>query len=85
MSFEFGYIYYRKLYVNTWNGWSTDCLYEWRIYLKLAVPGLVGLVIEWSNFEIGTLLSGIFNNNFSNSHSTINLLYYLLKNESNNQ
>jgi MATE family multidrug resistance protein len=58
MSFEFFYIYYKKLYVNTWNGWSTDCLYEWRIYLKLAVPGLFGLLIEWSNFEIGTLLAG---------------------------
>ncbi len=84
MLFEFGYIYYKKLYVNTWNGWSTDCLYEWRIYLKLAIPGLFGLVIEWSNFEIGTLLSGILNYSLSKMHLTSNLFNFPKNIQSNN-
>ena len=39
-------------------GWSLECFLEWRIYLRLAIPGLFAVFIEWSNFEIGTLASG---------------------------
>ncbi|CAF1007163.1 unnamed protein product [Brachionus calyciflorus] len=52
--FLIGYIYYKKIYVDSWNGWSIECLYEWKLYLKLAIPGLFSILIEWSNFEIGS-------------------------------
>jgi hypothetical protein len=53
----FLYIYVSKLYVSTWNGWSKDSLYDWDVYLRLAIPGLLTILIEWSNFEIGILAS----------------------------
>jgi hypothetical protein len=37
--------------------WSYECLYDWKMYLKLAIPGLFALLIEWTNFEIGTFAS----------------------------
>ncbi len=33
---------------------SFECLYGWKSYLKLAVPGMIAMLIEWSNYEIGT-------------------------------
>ena len=38
--------------------WSFECLYDWKMYLRLAIPGLIALLIEWSNIEIGGLASG---------------------------
>jgi Na+-driven multidrug efflux pump len=53
------YIYFKKIYVGCWNGWSVQCLYEWRVYLKLAIPAVLALLLEYSNFEVGTLCAGI--------------------------
>jgi MATE family multidrug resistance protein len=48
------YIYINKLYVDSWNGLSIECLFDWNVYLKLAIPAVITLLIEWSNFEIGS-------------------------------
>jgi hypothetical protein len=40
-------------------GWSIECLYDWKVYLKLAIPAVICLMIEWSNFEIGSFASGL--------------------------
>ena len=50
----FLYIYKTKLYVDSWSGFSFECLFEWNVYLKLAIPAVITLLIEWSNFEIGS-------------------------------
>ena len=50
------------LNLNNCTGWSTECLYDWRIYLKLAIPGFMLILIEWSSFEIATFASGILGN-----------------------
>ena len=39
-------------------GIKIDCFFEWSAYLKLALPGLAMVFFEWSNFEIGIILSG---------------------------
>jgi hypothetical protein len=38
-------------------GWSRESLYDWDVYLRLALPGLLTILIEWSNFEIGILVA----------------------------
>jgi MATE family multidrug resistance protein len=43
----------------TWPGISADALRGWPAFLKLAAPGVLMLVIEWSTFETVTLLSGL--------------------------
>ncbi|XP_078080812.1 multidrug and toxin extrusion protein 2-like isoform X2 [Mustelus asterias] len=55
----FGYICWKKLYVGTWTGWSTDCLQEWGRFIKLAVPSMVMMCIEWWTYEIGIFLTGL--------------------------
>ncbi|XP_072325959.1 multidrug and toxin extrusion protein 1-like isoform X2 [Scyliorhinus torazame] len=55
----FGYIRWKKLHVNTWAGWSTDCLQEWGNFLRLAIPSLCMLCIECWTYQIGTLLVGL--------------------------
>ncbi|XP_067865996.1 multidrug and toxin extrusion protein 1-like [Heterodontus francisci] len=55
----FVYIRWKKLYVDTWAGWSTDCLQEWGHFIQLAIPSMLMLCIEWWMFEIGIFLVGL--------------------------
>ncbi|XP_078404308.1 multidrug and toxin extrusion protein 1-like isoform X4 [Cetorhinus maximus] len=57
----FGYIRWKKLYDRTWTGWSTDCLQEWGNFVRLAIPSMLMLCIEWWTYEIGTFLAGLIN------------------------
>lgn len=53
-----GYVWCRKLHKDTWGGWSFESLEEWGQYMKLAVPGMLMLVVEWSSFEIVNFIAG---------------------------
>ncbi|KAM5180667.1 multidrug and toxin extrusion protein 2-like [Mantella aurantiaca] len=55
----FLYIVGKKVYVETWEGWSKDCLQEWDIFFRLAIPSLLMLCIEWWSMEIGGFLAGL--------------------------
>ncbi|XP_055513607.1 multidrug and toxin extrusion protein 1-like isoform X1 [Leucoraja erinacea] len=55
----FLYIRRKKLYVGTWTGWSADSLQEWGSFVRLAIPSMLMLCIEWWTYEIGTFLSGL--------------------------
>ncbi|XP_072325962.1 multidrug and toxin extrusion protein 1-like [Scyliorhinus torazame] len=57
----FGYIRWKKLHVNTWAGWSTDCLQEWGQFTRLAIPSLLMLCVEWWTYEIGMFIVGSIN------------------------
>ncbi|XP_063809940.1 multidrug and toxin extrusion protein 2-like isoform X5 [Pseudophryne corroboree] len=53
-----GYIILRKLHLSTWGGWSRDCLQEWGAFVRLAIPSMLMVCIEWWSFEIGGFLAG---------------------------
>ncbi|XP_078010877.1 multidrug and toxin extrusion protein 2 [Phascolarctos cinereus] len=55
----FLYIVVKKLYVETWGGWSLQCLQDWQGFLSLAIPGMLMICIEWWAYEIGSLLIGL--------------------------
>ncbi|XP_067864546.1 multidrug and toxin extrusion protein 1-like isoform X2 [Heptranchias perlo] len=57
----FIYIRWKKLYVGTWTGWSADCLQEWGNFIRLAIPSMLMLCVEWWTYEIGTFLAGLVN------------------------
>ncbi|XP_067866740.1 multidrug and toxin extrusion protein 1-like isoform X2 [Heterodontus francisci] len=57
----FIYIRWRKLYIGTWKGWSTDCLQEWGFFIRLAIPSMLMMCIEWWTYEIGIFLAGLVN------------------------
>ena len=42
-------------------GWSWECLSEWGQFLWLAVPGIVTIAAEISNFEAGAFVTGSIN------------------------
>lgn len=39
-------------------GWSIECLYDWKVYLKLAIPSLFSILIEYTYLEIGIIAAG---------------------------
>lgn len=55
----FGYIRWKKLHKETWDGWSTECLQDWGSYMKLAIPSLFMICFEWWIWEIGGFLAGV--------------------------
>ncbi|XP_060704037.1 multidrug and toxin extrusion protein 1-like isoform X2 [Hemiscyllium ocellatum] len=55
----FVYIRWKKLYIGTWTGWSADSLQEWGNFVRLAIPSMLMLCIEWWTYEIGTFLAGL--------------------------
>uniref|UniRef100_A0A8C4S8P9 Multidrug and toxin extrusion protein 1 n=1 Tax=Erpetoichthys calabaricus TaxID=27687 RepID=A0A8C4S8P9_ERPCA len=57
--FLYSYIRWKKLHVETWSGWSQECLQEWGSFMRLAIPSMLMLCIEWWTFEIGSFLSGL--------------------------
>jgi MATE family multidrug resistance protein len=52
------YIKWRKLYQQTWGGWSFESLTEWWQFLRLGVPGLLLVASEWWSFEISSVVVG---------------------------
>ncbi|KAI4814346.1 hypothetical protein KUCAC02_003543 [Chaenocephalus aceratus] len=57
--FLFVYICFRGLHKATWDGWSAECLQEWRPFLRLAIPSMLMLCLEWWLYEIAGFLAGI--------------------------
>ncbi|XP_073171681.1 multidrug and toxin extrusion protein 1-like isoform X3 [Lepidochelys kempii] len=57
--FLFLYIVAKKLHVETWGGWSSECLQEWDTFVTLAVPSMLMTCIEWWTYEIGSFLIGL--------------------------
>ncbi|KAM9314780.1 multidrug and toxin extrusion protein 1-like [Pholidichthys leucotaenia] len=55
----FVYICLMGLHKATWGGWSLDCLQEWGPYVRLAIPSMLMLCLEWWLFEIGGFLAGV--------------------------
>ncbi|XP_023795089.1 multidrug and toxin extrusion protein 1-like isoform X2 [Cyanistes caeruleus] len=59
MIFLFLFIIGRKLHLNTWGGWSSECLLDWDSFTSLAIPSMLMMCIEWWTYEIGSFLIGL--------------------------
>ncbi|XP_061575594.1 multidrug and toxin extrusion protein 1-like [Cololabis saira] len=57
--FLFGYIWWKKLHVTTWRGWSAESLQEWGSYMKLAIPSTLMKCFEWWLYEFGGFFAGM--------------------------
>uniref|UniRef100_A0A8C6G396 Multidrug and toxin extrusion protein n=1 Tax=Moschus moschiferus TaxID=68415 RepID=A0A8C6G396_MOSMO len=53
------YIVLKKLHLETWAGWSWECLQDWGPFFRLAVPSMLMLCVEWWAYEIGSFLVGL--------------------------
>uniref|UniRef100_A0A669F269 Multidrug and toxin extrusion protein n=1 Tax=Oreochromis niloticus TaxID=8128 RepID=A0A669F269_ORENI len=57
--FLYAYICWRGLHKSTWGGWTLDCLQEWGLFIKLAIPSMLMICLSWWIFEIGGFLAGV--------------------------
>ncbi|TRZ03382.1 hypothetical protein DNTS_008646 [Danionella cerebrum] len=53
--FLYVYIRWKGLHKATWDGWSCDCLQEWGAFIRLALPSMLMLCVEWWTYEIGLI------------------------------
>uniref|UniRef100_A0A3Q3MHP8 Multidrug and toxin extrusion protein n=1 Tax=Mastacembelus armatus TaxID=205130 RepID=A0A3Q3MHP8_9TELE len=58
-AFLFAYIWWKKLHVATWGGWSVESLQEWGSYMKLAIPSTLMTCFEWWVYEFGGFFAGM--------------------------
>ncbi|XP_068584525.1 multidrug and toxin extrusion protein 1-like [Cebidichthys violaceus] len=58
-TFLFAYIWWKKLHVKTWGGWSVESLQEWGSYMKLAFPSTLMTCFEWWVYEFGGFFAGM--------------------------
>ncbi|CAL8080939.1 unnamed protein product [Calicophoron daubneyi] len=52
------YILYLERSGITWKGWSNKLWLDWGMWFKLALPGVFMTTLEWTIFEIGTIVAG---------------------------
>ncbi|XP_036941013.1 solute carrier family 47 member 4 [Acanthopagrus latus] len=57
--FMFAWIWWKKLHVTTWGGWSVESLQEWGSYMKLAIPSTLMTCFEWWVYEFGGFFAGM--------------------------
>ncbi|XP_074535823.1 multidrug and toxin extrusion protein 1-like [Halichoeres trimaculatus] len=68
----FAYIWWKKLHVTTWGGWSAESLQEWGSYFKLAVPSTLMTCFEWWIYEFGGFFAGMLSEEeLAAQHATI--------------
>ncbi|XP_040902145.1 multidrug and toxin extrusion protein 1-like [Toxotes jaculatrix] len=58
-AFLFAYIWWKKLHVKTWGGWSVESLQEWGSFMKLAIPSTLMKCFEWWVYELGGFFAGM--------------------------
>lgn len=74
--FLFVYIWWKKLHVATWGGWSMDSLQEWGSFMKLAIPSTLMRSLEWWVYEIGGFFAGMLGgDDLAAQHVTIMVAY----------
>ncbi|KAL2096120.1 hypothetical protein ACEWY4_008268 [Coilia grayii] len=72
-----GYIVWRKLYVKTWDGWSTDSLQEWGSFMKLAIPSALMYCLEWWVYEFGAFFAGMLSEDDLAAQHIVMMLAFL--------
>ncbi|XP_057676074.1 multidrug and toxin extrusion protein 1 isoform X1 [Corythoichthys intestinalis] len=55
----FVYMNARGLHKATWGGWSLDSLREWGPFMRLAMPSMLMMCLEWWLYEIANFLAGL--------------------------
>ncbi|KAL6754135.1 MATE efflux family protein [Haematococcus lacustris] len=45
--------------LRTWHGWTRECLSDWGTYIRVAIPSMVMICLDWWTFEIIVILSGL--------------------------
>ncbi|KAL5022186.1 hypothetical protein ScPMuIL_001341 [Solemya velum] len=65
------YICFSGIYRSTWTGWSSKCFDDWGEFMRLAIPGLLMVCLEWWSFEILTFVTGLLGNAQLDAHAIV--------------
>ncbi|KAJ7547663.1 hypothetical protein O6H91_08G097100 [Diphasiastrum complanatum] len=57
-----GYLRFSGIYKKSWEGWSSECLKDWKPLLNLAIPSCVSVCLEWWWYELMIIFSGLLVN-----------------------
>ena len=57
-AFVLVYMFACGLHKQTWGGWTWEALEDWWPFVKLAIPGVLMIGLEWWSYEIGGLVLG---------------------------
>ena len=52
------YMFACGLHKQTWGGWTWEAMEDWWPFIKLAIPGLLMIGLEWWSYEIGGFVLG---------------------------
>lgn len=55
--FLLGYLWLSGMHKKTWEGWSVECLRDWKPLLYLAVPSCLSVCLEWWWYELMIVFS----------------------------
>ncbi|XP_077867668.1 multidrug and toxin extrusion protein 1-like [Saccoglossus kowalevskii] len=53
------YIKVASIQEQTWGGWTVEGLYDWNEIVHLGIPGIIFTIMEWSCFDIPSLVAGL--------------------------
>ncbi|KAK4770933.1 hypothetical protein SAY87_031465 [Trapa incisa] len=56
------FVYFSRVYVDSWVGPSADCLRGWSSLLALAIPTCISVCLEWWWYELMIMLCGLLAN-----------------------
>ncbi|KAL3842181.1 hypothetical protein ACJMK2_020223, partial [Sinanodonta woodiana] len=69
--FHIIYIYTSKVYVATWSGFSFECLQDWYMFFRFALPGLAMICLEYWGIEILTFITGLLGETQLGAHTIV--------------
>ncbi|XP_071770729.2 multidrug and toxin extrusion protein 1 [Centroberyx gerrardi] len=76
-AFLFAYIWWKKLHVKTWGGWSLASLQEWGSFMKLALPSTLMICFEWWLYEFGSVFAGLLSKYDLAAQHSVTMLAYI--------
>ncbi|XP_071508721.1 multidrug and toxin extrusion protein 1-like [Diadema antillarum] len=65
------YIFWKKLYKDTWTGWTKACLDDWSPIVRLGMAGCLMVCLEWWSFDMGFYLAGLLGEEQIGAHAVI--------------
>ncbi|CAC5374014.1 TC.MATE [Mytilus coruscus] len=72
------FIRYTGLYKDTWSGISKKCLTEWNTFLKLAVPGIFMIALQWCGVEMSVIICGFLDEVQLAAHTIVFQIYFVI-------
>jgi hypothetical protein len=65
------------MYKPTWSGWTVEAFYGWGRFMKLAIPGLFMVSLDYFVYEVGIILAGRWPKEDMHLKNIISIYFFL--------